>query len=76
MKTKELTLKDKVKGFIIMNYHFMDFKIIRLKKEYELGKKSKDYLDGYVKGIEYFKDYLIKSDMKFLRSKDDNRDFD
>ncbi len=72
MKTKELTLKDKVKGFIIMNYHFMDFKIIHLKKEYDLEKVSKDYLDGYIKGIEDFKDYLLKSDMKFLRSRDEN----
>ena len=69
MKTKELTLKDKVKGFIILNYHFMDFNIKYLKKEYELGKISKDYLYGYLKGIEDFKDYLMKSDMKFLRSK-------
>ena len=67
MKTKELTLKDKVKGFIIMNYHFMDFKINYLKKEYELEQVSKDYLNGYVKGIEDFKDYLMKSDMKFLK---------
>lgn len=32
MKTKEPTLKDKVKGFIIINYHFMDFNIKYLKK--------------------------------------------
>lgn len=67
MKTKELTLKDKVKGFIIMNYHFMDFKIIHLKKEYELEKVSKDYLDGYIKGIEDFKNLLMKDDIKILK---------
>ena len=67
MKSKELTLKDKVKGFIILNYNFMDFKINYLKKEYELGKISKDYLDGYIKGIEDFKDYLMEVDMKFLK---------
>ena len=67
MKTKEPALKDIVKGFIIINYHFMDFKIKNLKKEYDLGKISKDYLDGYVKGIEDFKDYLMKDDIKILK---------
>ena len=67
MKNKELSLKDKVKGFIILNYYFMEFKINYLKKEHELGKISKDYLDGYSKGIEDFKDYLMKDDMKILK---------
>ena len=67
MKTKELALKDKVKGFIIMNYHFMEFEIKRLKKEYELGKISKDYLDGYLKGITDFKDALMEADMRIIK---------
>ena len=67
MKDKEPTLKDKVKGFIILNYHFMDFNIKYLKKEYELGKISKDYLDGYLRGITDFKDNLIKVDMSIIK---------
>ncbi len=67
MKDKEPTLKDKVKGFIILNYHFMDFNIKYLKKEYELGKISKDYLDGYLRGITDFKDNLIKADMSIIK---------
>ena len=67
MRTKELTLKDKVKGYIILNYHCMEFKIKRLKKEYELGKISKDYLDGYLKGVTDFKDNLMESDMSIIK---------
>ena len=67
MKDKEPTLKDKVKGFIILNYHFMDFNIRYLKKEYELGKISKDYLDGYLRGVTDFKDNLIKADMSVIK---------
>ena len=67
MKIKEPTLKDIVKGFIIINYHFMDFNIKYLKKEYELGKISKDYLDGYLKGITDFKDSLMKHDVEVLK---------
>lgn len=67
MKNKELSLKDKVKLYIIMNHHFMEFEIKRLKKEYELGKISKDYLDGYSKGIEDFKNSLLKDDIKILK---------
>lgn len=67
MKIKKLTLKDKVKGFIILNYHFMDFEIKDLKKEYELGKISKDYLDGYLKGVKDFKDNLIEADMSVIK---------
>ena len=67
MKTKGLTLKDKVKGFIILNYHYMDFNIKYLKKEYELGKISKDYLDGYLKGVTDFKDMLMETDMRLLK---------
>ena len=64
---KELTLKDKVKGFIILNYHGMDFNIKYLKKEYELGKISEDYLDGYLKGVKDFKDMLIEADMSIIK---------
>lgn len=67
MKTKELTLKDKVKGFIILNYHHMEFKINYLKKEYELERISKDYLDGYLKGVTDFKDMLIEADMSIIK---------
>lgn len=67
MKTKEPALKDIVKGFIIINYHFMDFNIKYLKKEYELGKISKDYLYGYLKGVEDFKDSLMKHDVEILK---------
>lgn len=67
MKTRELNIKDKVKGFIILNYHGMDFKIKYLKKEYELGKISKDYLDGYLRGITDFKDSLIEADMSIIK---------
>ena len=67
MRTKELTLKDKVKGFIILNYHHMEFKIKYLKKEYELGKISKDYLDGYLKGVTDFKDALMDADMSIIK---------
>lgn len=67
MKTKELNIKDKVKGFVILNYHFMDFEIKDLKKEYELGKISKDYLEGYLRGVTDFKDNLIKADMSVIK---------
>lgn len=67
MKIKKLTLKDKVKGFIILNYHCMDFKIKYLKKEYENGKIPKDYLDGYLKGVKDFKDALMESDMSVIK---------
>ncbi len=67
MKTEKLTLKDIVKGFIILNYHCMDFEIEILIKEYELGKISGDYLDGYLKGVKDFKDTLIESDMSVIR---------
>lgn len=67
MKIKEPTLKDKVKGFIILNYHGMEFNIKYFKKEYELGKISKDYLDGYLKGVTDFKDALMESDMSIIK---------
>ena len=67
MKGKEPTLKDKVKGFIILNYHCMDFEIENLIKEYELGKISKDYLDGYLKGVTDFKDALMEADMSIIK---------
>lgn len=67
MKTKELALKDKVKGYIILNYHCMEFKIKRLKKEFKLGKISKDYLDGYLNGIKDFKNNLMEADMSFIK---------
>ena len=67
MKDKELNIKDKVKGFVILNYHYMDFNIKYLKKEYELGKISKDYLDGYLKGVKDFKDMLIEADMSIIK---------
>lgn len=69
MKIKKLTLKDKVKGFIILNYHGMEFNIRYLKKEYELGKISKDYLDGYLKGVTDFKDNLMEADMSIIKWK-------
>lgn len=65
---KELTLKDKVKGFIILNYHCMDFEVENLIKEYELGEISEDYLDGYLKGVKDFKDMLMEADMKLLKA--------
>lgn len=67
MKDREITLKDKVKGFIVLNFHFMDFEINYLKKEYERRKISKSYLDGYIKGVEDFKDMLLKADISILR---------
>lgn len=67
MKTKELNIKDKVKGFVILNYHFMDFEIENLIKEYELGEISEDYLDGYLKGVKDFKDMLIEADMSIIK---------
>lgn len=67
MKIKKLTLKDKVKGFIILNYHHMEFKINYLKKEYELKRISKDYLDGYLNGVTDFKDALMESDMSVIK---------
>lgn len=67
MKTKELTLKDKVKGYIILNYHCMDFEIENLIKEYEFGEISQDYLDGYLKGVKDFKDMLIEADMSVIK---------
>lgn len=67
MKDKEPTLKDKVKGFIILNYHCMDFEIENLIKEYELGEISEDYLDGYLKGVKDFKDMLIEADMSIIK---------
>lgn len=67
MKTKEPTFKDKVKGFIILNYHCMDFEIENLIKEYELGEISEDYLDGYLKGVKDFKNMLIEADMSIIR---------
>lgn len=67
MRTKELTLKDKVKGFIILNYHCMDFEIENLIKEYELGKISKDYLDGYLRGVTDFKDNLMEADISIIK---------
>lgn len=68
MRIKKPTLKDKVKGFIILNYHHMEFKINYLKKEYELGKISKDYLDGYLKGVTDYKDALMEADMRLLKA--------
>lgn len=67
MKYKEPTLKDKVRGFVILNYHGMEFEIKDLKKEYELGKISKDYLDGYLRGVTDFKDNLIEADMSIIK---------
>ena len=67
MVTKQLALRFKIRTFIVMHYHFMDFKIKDLKKEYELGKISKDYLDGYLRGITDFKDNLIKADMSIIK---------
>ena len=67
MRIKKPTLKDKVKGFIVLNYHHMEFKIKYLKKEYELGKISKDYLDGYLKGVTDFKDALMDADMSIIK---------
>lgn len=66
MKEKEITLKDRVKGFIVLNFHFMDFTINHLKKEYERGKISESYLKGYVDGVEDFKDMLLKADISIL----------
>lgn len=67
MKDKEPTLKDKVKGFIILNYHCMDFEIENLIKEYEVGEISEDYLDGYLKGVKDFKNTLIEADMSIIK---------
>ena len=67
MITKQLDLRFKIRTFIVMHYHFMGFKIKDLKKEYELGKISKDYLDGYLRGITDFKDNLIKADMSIIK---------
>lgn len=67
MRIKKPTLKDKVKGFIILNYHCMDFGIENLIKEYELGEISEDYLDGYLKGVTDFKDALMEADMRLLK---------
>ncbi|MGF0095023.1 hypothetical protein ACQRC6_01165 [Peptoniphilus sp. SGI.035] len=67
MKNKELTLEDKIKGFIILNYHAMEFKIKYLKKECERGRLSRDYLNGYLKGVTDFKNDLMEADLKFLK---------
>ncbi|WP_277260781.1 hypothetical protein [Peptoniphilus lacrimalis] len=67
MIAKQLALRFKIRTFIVMHYHFMVFKIKDLKKEYELGKISKDYLDGYLRGITDFKDNLIKADMSTIK---------
>lgn len=67
MKGKEITFKDKVKGFIILNFHFMDYSINYVKKkEYERGKISESYLKGYADGVEDFKDMLLKADISIL----------
>lgn len=67
MKYKEPTLKDKVKGYIVMNYHFMEFKIRYLREECKRGKISKDYFDGYLKGVTDFKDALMEANMSIIK---------
>lgn len=67
MITKQLALRFKIRTFIVMHYLFTDFGIKDLKKEYELGKISKDYLDGYLRGVTDFKDNLIKADMSIIK---------
>lgn len=68
MKNKDLTIKDKFRGVVILNYHFMEFEIKEMKKRCELGKIPKDYLDGYLIGITDFKDRLMEADIQILRS--------
>lgn len=67
MKNKDLTIKDKFRGVVILNYHFMEFEIKKMKKKCELGKISKDYLDGYLRGITDFKNVLMETDIQILK---------
>lgn len=68
MKEEKLTLKDKFKMYVVLNCHFMGFEIANLTKKCETGKVSKDYLDGYLKGIYDFKNRLMEADIQTLRS--------
>ena len=71
MKEENLTLKDKFKMYVVLNCHFMGFEIANLTKKCETGKVSKDYLDGYLKGIYDFKNRLMEADIQTLRSEEE-----
>ncbi|EGS31003.1 hypothetical protein HMPREF9130_0421 [Peptoniphilus sp. oral taxon 375 str. F0436] len=71
MKFKELSLKDRFRMYVVLNYHFMGFEIANLTKKCETGKVSKDYLDGYLKGIDDFKNRLMEADIQTLRSNEE-----
>ena len=71
MKDGKLTLKNKFRGIVILNYHFMEFEIKEMKKKYEIGKISKDYLDGYLRGITDFKNVLMETDISILKEEEE-----
>lgn len=71
MKDGKLTIKDKIRRFVILDYHLMEFEIKEMKKKYELGKVSKDYLDGYLRGITDFKNRLMEADIQILKEEEE-----
>lgn len=67
MKIKELILKYKIKSYIMSTYQFLNAEMEQIVEENELEGSAEMYAKGYLGGIEDFKDYLMKSDMKFLK---------
>lgn len=64
MKLKELIFKCKIKLDIMLVYNYLKLEIEQTMKENKPEGEAKIYAEGYLKGIEDFKESLMKDDVK------------
>lgn len=71
MKLKELIFKRKIKFDIMLVYNYLKLEIEQTMKENKPEGEAKiyagGYLEGYLKGVEDFKDSLMKHDVEILK---------
>ena len=67
MKFKQLILKYKIKSYIMAAYQLLKTEIEQVVEENELKGAAEMYAEGYLRGVEDFKNLLMKDDIKILK---------
>ena len=67
MKFKDLILKYKIRLRVMLIYNRLKLEIEQIVKENKLEYADKNYLEGYLEGIEDFLNLLMKDDIEILK---------
>lgn len=58
-----MTDRNNLASFAITVYNFMEFEVKNYKKQVENGEISKEWLDGYIRGLDEYKKALVDNAM-------------